>query len=230
MGIAYLIMLIVYIALAKGIYTIIVRPTTKVWIKRSLIAFFILLPTYDIIIGNALKFYYCQFTELEKINKTIERPEGVLLKQEWLEYNKNNNKGILSTAESYINSLKLEYVQIKRKNDYIRTYVSKGGYIDHNGRHRLKIEEIDDSPLKPRYMIIESSLKFPRFVNEFLVGREIKIIDSKDNKLIFFSKRLNHQKYNFITVDTGYFLRGKSCGGETYVPYALKKIITKDNK
>jgi uncharacterized protein YybS (DUF2232 family) len=85
-------MLIVYVTLAKGIYTIITKFTTKVWIKRSVIAFFILFPTYDIIIGNALKFYYCQFTELEKINKMIERPEGVLLIDNQETYDKKYNR------------------------------------------------------------------------------------------------------------------------------------------
>lgn len=227
MGIAYLLMLIVYIALAKGIYSIIVRPTTKVWIKRSLIAFFILLPTYDIIIGNALKFYYCQFTELEKINKTIERPEGILLEDRTVAY--YNQQGNISEAETYIDFLKLKYVQIKRKNDHIRTYVSTGEYIDHNNARRLKIEESNNSSLKSRYVIIENYLSFSWFVDKFIQGSETKIVDLQTNETIVFAKDINHKKYNFITIDTGFLFKGKWCGGDTYAPYLVRKII-KDKK
>jgi len=227
MGIAYLLMLIVYIALAKGIYSIIVRPTTKVWIKRSLIAFFILLPTYDIIIGNALKFYYCQFTELEKINRTIERPEGILLVDLQNTYDKEY---ALNDPETYIDFLKLKYVQIKRKNDHIRTYISTGEYIDHNDNRRLRIVEVDNPSLKPRFSIIKREpIIFPSIIGIFLFGYETKIIDNQTNEVVAWAKGLNHQKYNFITIDTGYFLRGKSCGS-SYDVSLFEAIIKKDKK
>lgn len=227
MGIAYLLILIVYIALAKGIYSIIVRPTTKVWIKRAVIAFFILLPTYDIIIGNALKFYYCQFTELEKINKMIEKPEGVLLIEQQKTYDKEYGA---STAETYIQFRKLKYMQIKYTDDHIRTYVSVGEYIDHNDAHRLKIEEINNSSLKANYSVTkDGSIVFPSFTNYFLRGFETKIIDTQTGEVIAWTKTINHKKYNFITIDTGYFLRGKWCGSSDDGAL-LEKIITKDNK
>lgn len=77
MGIAYLLALIIYIFISIVIYKLIKKNTTKKWILKNLIAFFILLPTYDIIISNILKVYYCNFVELERINKKIDRPEVI---------------------------------------------------------------------------------------------------------------------------------------------------------
>lgn len=77
MGMAYLLILIVYVGVAVVIYKVIKRSTEKVWIKRLVIAFLILLPTYDIIITKALLFYYCKCTETEKVYQTVENPESV---------------------------------------------------------------------------------------------------------------------------------------------------------
>jgi hypothetical protein len=77
MGMAYLLMLIVYIGVSVGIYKLVTKPTSKRWIKGAVIAFFVLLPTYDIIITKALLFYYCNYTEKEKVYKTVENPESV---------------------------------------------------------------------------------------------------------------------------------------------------------
>ena len=53
MGIAYLI----YLGIAVLIYKIIRKFIKNKIILKLVIAFSILIPTYDIIIGNALKFY-----------------------------------------------------------------------------------------------------------------------------------------------------------------------------
>lgn len=227
MGIAYLLMLIVYIALAKGIYAFIKNYIGMKWANKIALVILILIPTYDIIIGNALKFYYCQFTELEKINKTIERPDGVLLIEQRNTYDKEYSA---STAETYIQFRKLKYIQIKYTDDHMRTYVSVGEYIDHNDAHRLKIEEINNSSLKAPYSItIDGSVVFPSFANYFLRGFETKIIDTQTGEVIAWTKTINHKKYNFITIDTGYFLRGKWCGSSADGAL-LEKIIKKDNK
>ena len=78
MGIAYLI----YLGIAVLIYKIIRKFIKNKIILKLVIAFSILIPTYDIIIGNALKFYYCKFTDMEKINKQRERPEVVFYQKE----------------------------------------------------------------------------------------------------------------------------------------------------
>lgn len=249
MGIAYLIMLIVYIALAKGIYTIITKFTTKVWIKRSLIAFFILFPTYDIIIGNALKFYYCQFTELEKINKTIERPEVVLLQNgqrfDKYEYAVSEARGYLEIIkaiqifsggnEYYTKMVKIggkEVIQVQRK-----PYNEVWQWHEFRAKKYTQFMELENvtevnSSLvkKPNYIIIEEPVIFPRFINKFISGYGVQIIDVKTNEVIAWSKRINHEKYNFITIDTGYFLRGESCGGTSSGRQLLERSIKKDSK
>lgn len=223
MGIAYLLMLIVYIALAKGIYTIITKFTTKVWIKRSVIAFFILFPTYDIIIGNALKFYYCQFTELEKINRMIERPEGILLEDNSESYSQVSNS---IDAESYIHLFELKMVQIKHQDNITHTYFAKNEYIDNNDNRRLRIEEIPNTTFQARYHWCENYLKFPWPINKFLEGYENKIIDSQTNEVIAWSKVFSRKDYNFDIF--GGFRAGRMCGGETH--WKLLKKTIKDKK
>ena len=227
MGIAYLLILIVYIGLSVGIYKIVMKSTDKKWIKGLMIAFFILLPTYDIIIGNALKFYYCNFTELQKVNRLIERPDGVLLEERQKLYDKEY---ALNVSETYIKFRKLKYFQVKYIDDHIRTYVSVGEYIDHNDRNRLKIDEINTSSLKARYSIIkDESIVFPPYIAHFLRGFETKIIDTQTGEVIAWAKTLNHKKYNFITIDTGYLLRGKWCGSSSDGAL-FEKTINKDKK
>jgi hypothetical protein len=221
MGLAYLIMLAIYVLIAKGIYSIIVKPTTKKWIKNSIIAFFILLSTYDIIISNVLKFYYCQFTELEKINKMIDKPDGVLLVETEKKYDKEYGA---STAETYIEFKKLKYMQIKYTDGLIRTYVSTGEYIINNHK-KLNIEENDMSSLKAQYYIIkDGSIVFPFFTNYFLRGFETKIIDNQTGEVIAWTKTINHKKYNF---DIFYGLKGKWCGSSADGALFEKIIYTK---
>ncbi|MFZ2968563.1 MAG: hypothetical protein WA080_05855 [Sulfuricurvum sp.] len=222
MGIAYLLMLIVYIALAKGIYSIIVRPTTKVWIKRSVIAFFILFPTYDIIIGNALKFYYCQFTELEKINKMIERPRVVSL-QNGQRFDKYEYA--VSEARDYLEIVKA--IQIKTKDDgVLHEFRAK------QDMKQIELEnviEVNKTHIKkPEYVIIEESVVFPWFINKFMGGYGVKIIDTKTNEVIAWSKRIDHEQYKF---DIFYGFRSKGCGGTSSGHQLLaEKSIKKDSK
>jgi len=77
MGILYLIAFIAYIAVAVAIYKAVKQQLQDKWASRLILAFLILLPTYDIIITKALLFYYCNFTETEKVYRTVENPESV---------------------------------------------------------------------------------------------------------------------------------------------------------
>lgn len=111
MGVAYLIALIIYVLIALVIYKIFKKITDNKIILKLVIAFFILLPTYDIIIGNALKFYYYNFTEMERINKKIERPEVVLYQEEQLF---TKYKYAVNEARSYLYYVKA--IQIETRN------------------------------------------------------------------------------------------------------------------
>jgi len=222
MGIAYFIVYGAYSLIVYTIYKSMKKGGASKLIRRVVLAFFILLPTYDIIISNILKYYYCNFTELEKINRKIDRPEVIFVEDIKTTFNKKYN---LMDAESYISFLGLKFIQIKRKNDNVHTYYAKGEYIDHNGYIRKHIEEIVNYKKTVRYKIIEDSLELPWFINKFLWGRKTKIIDLENNTTIALSKAINHKKYNFIFIDTGYFLRGKICGGDTTGEILLKKVI-----
>lgn len=69
--------LLVYIFVAIGIYKFVKSKTDNKWIRRGALAFFILLPTYDIIITNTLGAYYCLTTPSTYINKKVEYPISI---------------------------------------------------------------------------------------------------------------------------------------------------------
>lgn len=69
--------LLVYVLVAIGIYKFVKQKTDNKWIRRGALAFFILLPTYDIIITNTLGAYYCLTTPSTYVNKKVEYPISI---------------------------------------------------------------------------------------------------------------------------------------------------------
>lgn len=69
--------LLIYILVAIGIYKFIKSKTDSKWIKRVALAFFILLPSYDIIITNILGAFYCVIPPSDYIKKRIEYPISI---------------------------------------------------------------------------------------------------------------------------------------------------------
>ena len=217
MGMVYLIALIIYVGIVVLIYKIIRKFIKNKIILKLVIAFFVVLPTYDIIVGNALKFYYCKFTDMEKINKKIERPEVVFYQEEepFSKY-----EYVLSKAGTYLGYIKA--IQMETKDGILHEFRAKN-YI--KPINLENVFEVDKNTIKKsNFMIRRTTCNIPKLFESFLWCSKVEIIN-EDNNVIAWSREINTKKYNFIFIDTGYFLRGKTCGGTTEGWNLLNKMI-----
>ena len=183
MGIAYLLILIAYIGVTVGIYKIIKRFTQKVWIKRLVIAFFILLPTYDIIITQALLFYYCNFTEKEKVYQTVENPQSVYIETD------GTYSSYLNYPKQYVLDNFVYELQVKNKDCSISDFSLMDGIV-----HEKK-----NSFIHADYLIKIESKKMPFLLRHFIDSKQkITISALKDNKVLGEAIRYISQYPNIV--------------------------------
>lgn len=215
MGMVLGFFLLLYIIVAIVIYKVIKRSTKDdKFIHRLIIVIIFLIPTYDIIIGNALQFYYCKFTEMEKINKKIERPE-VVFYQEEKPFSKYEYA--VSKAGTYLGYIKA--IQIETEDGILHEFRTKN-YIK-----PIKLEnvfEVDKNTIrKSNFMIKRTTCNIPKLFENFLWCSKVEIIN-EDNNVIAWSREIDTKQYNF---DIFYGFRGKACGGTTEGWDLLNKII-----
>ena len=215
MGVAYLIALIIYVLIALVIYKIFKKITDNKIILKLVIAFFILLPTYDIIIGNALKFYYCKFTEMERINKKIERPELLYYKEEkpFEKY-----KYAFSSANSFLNYV--QAIQLETKNG-IHEFKAK------QNTRPMDLKNVIEVPItnEARYIYKRYYENIPSFINKFIKISKYEIIDTQTNEIISWSKGIGVQKYNIELPNMSYAFKKGGCSGT--IGYALLRKTIK---
>ena len=92
----------------------------------------------------------------------------------------------------------------------------------------MKLKNIIEVPIKEKaYYILQKTynIELPFIINKFLASSIYKVIDIRTDEVIAWSKSINRKKYNFIFIDTGYFLRGKSCKGKQY--FNLLEVVIK---
>lgn len=68
--------LVCYVLLARFVTKLILNKTKSLLYKRLAIAFFILLPTWDVIIGFPIYWYLCEFHSGVKIYKSVDNVQG----------------------------------------------------------------------------------------------------------------------------------------------------------
>jgi|GEM_PF-2884572 hypothetical protein len=192
MGMAYLLILIVYVAIAISIYKIIKRFTEKVWIKRLVIAFFILLPTYDIIITQALLFYYCNFTEKEKVYERVENPESV--------YIEDAIPTLKSVSKSDKEFMPKQYLQKKHSLQSLELYNGEKSVLHYSldADGNIVVAELE-KPIA-RYGVYRRVLYKNWFIDRFLLIRNIVIKDMRTNTVVADLTTYNPRDYNFIVI------------------------------
>lgn len=75
-GLSIIFGLTCYVLLARFITKLVFKKTKRLLYKRLAIAFFILLPTWDVIIGFPLYWYLCKFHSGMEIYKTVDDVQG----------------------------------------------------------------------------------------------------------------------------------------------------------
>lgn len=192
MGMVYLFALIVYIAISVGVYKIISKVTKKVWVKRVTIASFILLPTYDIIISEALLFYYCNFTEKEKIYKVIEHPDSVYFE---------DAIPILKPASKFDKEfMPKQYLQKKHSLQSLELYNGKNSVLHYNLDEDQNIVVLELEKPIAHYAVYRRVLYKNWFIDKFLHTRNIMIKDIRTNTVVADLTTYNTHYYNIFFI------------------------------
>lgn len=190
--------LVCYVLFAWFITKLILKKTERLLYKRLAIAFFILLPTWDVIIGFPLYWYLCKFHSGMEIYKTVDDVQGFYVGEKLSKWSP------LIPMDGY------QYVDYKQKysNKYFRNK-----WLDNNTDSRcneptgqftpreykeafedgkcLAVEPIDLNnisqyevklPLK-RYSQILPILKIEKIVSHIVIDRES---NNELSKLIYF--------------------------------------------
>ena len=190
MGILYLIAFVVYIVVAVAIYKVVKQELEDKWASRLILAFLILLPTYDIIITKALLFYYCNFTETEKVYRTVENPESVYFEDKIIKHGRYDQSSINMEAKMYL----IEYHTLKS----IEFYNGKNSILHYEVNNQGKIVTSNIHTPLAKYHVYRRVRHINSFVDNFLYTRNIIIKDIRNNKTIADLNTYNPKYYNFM--------------------------------
>lgn len=119
MGFVMMTLYLVYGLIAWFIYKIIKKQFNKIWLNRLTLAFFILLPTYDIIITNILGAYYCLTTPSTYITKKVEYPLSIYWENN---INFNSKKGRELMVKNYLDDIYLKTIALNSEDNKIYMY------------------------------------------------------------------------------------------------------------
>ena len=255
MGMVLGFFLLVYVLVAVGIYKLIKRFSVKKWIHRTVLAIFILIPTYDIIITNILGAYYCLIASPHPktvITKKVEYPisiywednvypgfskqdrelmiinylDGVHLKTMALNGPKNKKVYIYHTTQDEVKKIKQKIRGIENTVTYNKAFTAE----------IMKTQKIYTKETMPKtnYTVTFNEVKLPSFARKFLYSDETKVIENNTSKVIAYNRRIMHFFYNITpdwSVGNRYYAEAM-CGGQKFIPYWIFKYVeeTSDGK
>jgi len=189
MGIVYVVALLVYVAIVSIIYRLVKKLKNK-WISRVVLTVLILLPTYDIIITKVLLFYYCNFTETEKVYRTVENPESVYFEDKISKYG--------SKYKSIVNMEAKMYLQEYHSLASVEFYNAKNSILHYELDKEGKIVKSEISTPLAKYHVYRKVKHINSFVDHFIFTRNIIIKDALKDEVIADLKTYNAKKYNFM--------------------------------
>ncbi len=208
-----------YIAAAVGIYFLVKRFILNKWVHRIVLVFLILLPTYDIIITNALGFYYCNAEPNPKtfIKKKVEYPESIyfednifggfdaedrkLMVKNYLDgvhlktmaLNGNDGKIYVYETNSSIWE-KLKPLEKERS----QSYYDMANTIVQNIMQTSEESYAKQSMPKINYTVTFDEAKLNTFARKFLYSDETKIINNSTNETIAYNRQYIRFFYNIL--------------------------------
>ncbi|MCW8895991.1 MAG: hypothetical protein OQK48_04485 [Sulfurimonas sp.] len=118
----FIAVVIIYIGLAIYLYKLAIKyfPHKKS-ISKLVLAFFILLPTYDIIITNILGGYYCLTTPSTYISKKVEYPESIYWEDNvYPGFNEEDRKLMI---KNYLDGVHLKTMALNGDDEKVYVYV-----------------------------------------------------------------------------------------------------------
>jgi len=233
-GLILLIILVIYVVVAKYIYKSLKDEfSNKKYISKLVLAFFILLPTYDIFITYILSGYYCLTTPSTYIEKKVEYPESIYWEDNvYPGFNDEDRKLMIM---NYLDGVHLKRMALNGDDEKVYVYeIDKNIYKDlkHNKekykyKHEqyaniiLKTQKIYTKQTMPKmnYTVTFNEIELNSFTRKFLYSDETKVIDNKDNEVVAYNRRYMRFAYNIfpdIALGDIYYVQGSMCGSDLY--------------
>lgn len=111
---------LMYGLIAWFIYKTIKKQFNKIWLNKLTLAFFILLPTYDIIITNILGAYYCLTTPSTYITKKVEYPLSIYWEDNVYPGFSKEDRQLM--VKNYLNDINLKTIALNGEDNKIYVY------------------------------------------------------------------------------------------------------------
>lgn len=207
---------IIYIGLAIFLYKFSKkRFPQKRYLPKLVIAFFILLPTYDIIITNILGGYYCLTTPSTYINKTVEYPESIYWEDNvYPGFNAEDRKLMIT---NYLDGVHLKTMALNGDDGKIYTYETNASVweklkplekekgqpyydmVNAIAQHIMeKSEEVYTKETMPKtnFTVTFDEVKLNPLSRMFLYSDEMKIVDNQTKEAIAYDIRVMKLLYN----------------------------------
>ena len=239
---AFIAIVIVYIGLAIFLYKYTKKHfIEKKYIPKLVIAFFILLPTYDIIITNLLGGYYCLTTPSTFIGKKVEFPQSIYWEDNvYPGFNKEDRKLMIinyldgvhlktmalngDDGKVYMYSLdKPIFKDLKYDKQYKNIYEQYAQII-------LKTQEVYTKQTMPKlnYTVTFNEVKLNTISRKFLYSDETKVIDNKTDEVIAQNQRVMKLFYNLLPAMPGqrYYQQKPMCGYQFLYAFIENKVFT----
>lgn len=207
--------LLIYILVAIGIYKLVKSKTDNKWIKRGVLAFFILLPTYDIIITNMLGAYYCLTSPSTYINKKVEYPLSIYWEDNVYQgFNAEDRKLMIM---NYLDGVHLKTMALNGDDGKIYTYETNASVWEQlkslekdRGQHYYDMvsniaqtimetsEHIytKETMSKTNYTVTFDEIKLNSFCQKFLYSDEMNIVDNSTKEVVAQNQRVMKLLYN----------------------------------
>ncbi|PSM51234.1 putative membrane protein [Campylobacter blaseri] len=208
---------LIYILVAKFIYKLTKRFTQKKWIRHTVLATLILIPTYDIIITNIVGAIYSIYPKPYYINKKVEYPMSIYWEDNiYPGFNKEDRELMI---ESYLDGVHLKTMALNGDDGKIYTYEANATTWDrlkafkddtddpyHNMtktivqdivRTTQKVYTKETMP-KMNYTVKSDEVLLDPISRYFIYVDKVEIIDNKNNESIAYSRRVRPFDYNAI--------------------------------
>ena len=212
----FIAVVVIYIVLAIFFYKFTKkRFSDKKYISKLAIAFFILLPTYDIIITNILGGYYCLTTSSTYINKKVEYPESIYWEDNvYPGFNAEDRKLMVM---NYLDGVHLKTMALNGDDGKIYIYETNASVweklkplekergqpyydmVNAIAQHIMETSEevyTKETMPKTNYTVTFDEIKLNPLSRMFLYSDEMNIVDNNTKKVVAKNQRVMKLLYN----------------------------------
>ncbi len=199
MGFFYLGLFLIYVLCAIGTIIPVFKFAKNNWLPLLTVLFFLLFPTYDILIQKVAMTYYEKTQTLQEIKHTVDSPGSVYWEDNvWPGYDENYRIWMI---DHLLDGVHLEALAMNGEDG--KVYLYRYGQGD-----TPEIYEDAASLMPVNYKVVLNPVKLPWWQKKFIWSDQMDIYDTLSDKRIAFSKRYMEYSPSMLVI--------KSVGGHPF--------------